>query len=317
MKPGATMAGVVLLVVTGAFMVGCRGPATAAPEGVAIEVAVARAVAATLTAEAQAPHADLVATQVAAARAAAATLTAEATAPVASSLATPAATIVLTGPERDLGQGLKLVMQETKDDGQAEFGYYVRSPLMVGPEQPLTEPFNRAVDGFVMYALDDFRQGAAEVAVASPGEPDSSIWITHTVTLATEDLVSVLFYVDGYVTGAAHPFHYSYALNYDLNGAQVLGLADLFRPGTDYLGVLSRYALDDLKRQGVLQWENGALPAPENYQRWSISPEGLLISFDEYTVAPGVAGPQSVLVPYAALSDILAPEGPLASLGKE
>jgi len=316
MRPGVAMLGVVFLVAVAGLLVGCRGPATVTPDTAAMEVAVAHAVAATLTAEAQAPDADLVATQVAAARSAAATLTAEAATPIVPSLLASAATIVPTGSGWDLGQGLRLVMQETKDDGRAESGYYVRSPLMVGPEQPLTEPFNRAVDGFVMYALDDFRQGAAEVAVASTGEPDSSIWITHTITLATEDLVSVLFYVDGYVTGAAHPFHYSYALNYDLSEARVLGLADLFQPGTDYLGVLSRYSLDDLKRQGVLEWENGALPAPENYQRWNITPDGLLISFDQYTVAPGVTGPQSVLVPYAALSDILAPEGPLAALSE-
>ena len=40
---------------------------------------------------------------------------------------------------------------------------------------------------------------------------------------------------------------------------------------------------------------------------------GLLISFDTYTVAPGAAGPQSVVVPYQELRAVAAPDGPLAA----
>ena len=136
--------------------------------------------------------------------------------------------------------------------------------------------------------------------------------MTHTVTFATDELISVLFYVDGYVTGAAHPFHYSHSLNYDTGTVQMMALDDLFRPDADYLAVLSRYSLDDLERQGVLEWEEGALPLPENFQRWNITPQGLLISFDAYTIAPYAAGPQSVLIPYEVLTNVAGPEGPLA-----
>jgi len=62
----------------------------------------------------------------------------------------------------------------------------------------------------------------------------------------------------------------------------------------------------------VLEWEEGALPAPENYQRWNITPDGLLISFDEYTVAPYAAVPQAVLVSYEVLKQLIDPGGLLA-----
>ena len=136
--------------------------------------------------------------------------------------------------------------------------------------------------------------------------------MTHTITFATDQLISVLFSVDGYVMGAAHPFHYAHSLNYDTNAVRMLELEDLFLPGTDYLDVLSRYGLDDLERQGVLEWEEGALPLPENFQRWNLTTRGLLISFDEYTVAPYAAGPQSVVIPYEVLRDVADPDGPLA-----
>ena len=286
----------------------CGGQATpdvtATVDPVASEVALQRAVAATLTAEAAIPAAEMVETQVAVARAAAATLTAEAPGPTMTP--TPPTVLDEMGA-RDLGGGLRLLMQETKDDGQTDYGYHFWTPLLVGPEEGVTTTFNRAVDGFTTYALDEFRQWIA----GGLDEPGSTIWMTHTVTYATDDLVSVLFYVDGYVIGAAHPFHYSHSLNYELGETHMLQLADLFRPTSNYLEVMSRSCLDDLERQGVLEWEEGALPQAENFQRWNITPEGLLISFDEYTIAPYAAGPHEVLIPYTVLEPVADPEGPL------
>lgn len=301
----------------------CGGGASPTPDVVATEVAVARAVAATLTAEAPEAMADYVATQVAAAKFAVATLTAEALfvpsplppEPLATATVPPAGQSAVPPPPTPVPQGgqqlagdLALVMREVVDDGQAESGYHVWAPEMVGPGSPAVDGFNRAVDGFVAFAIDDFQVGVNQAALG----PGSSLWITHTVTAASDELVSVLFYVDGYVMGAAHPFHYSHTLNYDLVEARVLVLADLFEQGTSYLDLLSRYSLDDLRRQGVLEWEDGALPAAENFQRWNITPDGLLISFDEYSVAPYAAGPQGVLIPYSFLEDVLDPNGPVA-----
>ena len=168
--------------------------------------------------------------------------------------------------------------------------------------------YNRAVDGFVTYALDEFQQWLT----AGVEEPGSTIWMTHTVTYATEDLISVLFYVDGYVMGAAHPFHYSHSLNYDTGKTQMLVLKDLFLPGSAFLATLSDYCLGELERRGFLEWEDGALPLAENFQRWNPTVEGLLISFDEYAVAPYAAGSQEVVIPYQILQDVADPGGPLS-----
>ena len=130
----------------------CGGEATPDPVGSA--VALQQAVAATLTAEATIPGADMVATQVAVARAAAATLTAEAP----RSTLTPTPPTVLEEMRAwDLGEGYRLLMQETKDDGQGDYGYHAWTPLLVGPEDAVVDGFNWAVDGFTTYAFDEFR----------------------------------------------------------------------------------------------------------------------------------------------------------------
>ena len=111
-----------------------QGPdMVATPDPVASAVALQKAVAATLTAEAAIPGADMVATQVAVARAAAATLTAEA--PRATLTATPPTVLEEMG-SWNLGEGYRLLMQETKDDGQGDYGYHAWTPLLVGPEDP-------------------------------------------------------------------------------------------------------------------------------------------------------------------------------------
>lgn len=88
------------------------------------------------------------------------------------------------------------------------------------------------------------------------------------------------------------------------------------RPGTDYLGLIASYYQDELSRRNIGYdglFVSGADPTPENYRNWNITPGGLLISFDPYQVAAYAAGPQEVLIPYAKLSAIIDPNGPLGS----
>jgi hypothetical protein len=126
-------------------------------------------------------------------------------------------------------------------------------------------------------------------------------------------LMSVLFSVDYYMAGAAHPNQYSVTLNLDVASGKVLALKDLFKPGVDYLNFISDYAIQDLTRQQRLETETGAAPTEENFRSWNITQNGLLFSFDPYQVAAYAAGPQSVTIPYASLKDLIHPSGPLAS----
>ena len=54
--------------------------------------------------------------------------------------------------------------------------------------------------------------------------------------------------------------------------------------------------------------EEGTAPTADNYKSWNINPQGILITFDAGQVAPRVYGTLAVLVPYAELTNILAPD---------
>jgi hypothetical protein len=137
-------------------------------------------------------------------------------------------------------------------------------------------------------------------------------------------LISVEFNVGSYYQGAAHPNSYTEVVNYDLKNGRQLKLSDLFKPGSKYLQTLSSYAIADLKKQSKEkgnalpedQIQSGAGPAAKNYENVTITRKGLGINFDAYQVGPYAAGPQSVVVPYANLKDLINPDGPIAQFAK-
>jgi hypothetical protein len=96
------------------------------------------------------------------------------------------------------------------------------------------------------------------------------------------------------------------------NTIKVLTLADLFKPNTNYLQAISDYSIKTLQAAGKLDFPEGAQPKPENYQGWNIRKDGLQINFDDYQVTPHAVGPQTVIIPYSALTSLINPKGPLA-----
>lgn len=141
------------------------------------------------------------------------------------------------------------------------------------------------------------------------------------VELATNNLVSLYFGVSTYGEGAAHPNHNSLVFNYDLSAGRRLSLSSLFKPNSNYLTLLSRYAINALKKQlgpdPDTEWiQKGAGASEENYQNWTLKRTGLKVTFDPYQVASYAEGPHEVLIPYAVLRTVIDPQGPLARMVK-
>jgi hypothetical protein len=119
----------------------------------------------------------------------------------------------------------------------------------------------------------------------------------------------------GYSDGAAHPYHFSRTVTFNLATGQDVTLDQLFLAGSDYLQIFSDVSKAELSTRDIgfndEVFASGADPLPVNYQNWNITADGLLITFDEYQVAPYAAGPQTVTLPYSALKDVIDPQGPL------
>ena len=192
-----------------------------------------------------------------------------------------------------------------------------QTPQLTGSDDPRVLAFNQRLNNLVSQEVSTFRQNFQELPV-TPNSNGSSLEATYTTVSQIGDLWSFKFDFSFYADSAAHPGLNSLTLNYDLGQGRELALGDLFLTDSSYLEKIAEYCTNELSKQPFSDASTleGARPTPENYRNWNIDPGGIMITFDEYQVAPGAAGPQKVVVPYAELASIINPEGPLAVVMK-
>lgn len=194
----------------------------------------------------------------------------------------------------------------------------VKYPQFTGIRDERIARLNSAINRTVMKQLADYKKDFAAPEERMPTS-GSTYDLSYSVELATSDLVSILFYIEAYYEGAAHPLHNTFAFNYNLNAGKELNLADLFKPNSGYLNLISKYSINDLKKQlgenADMEWiGKGAGPSEENFKSWTVSRKGLEIMFDQYQVASYADGPHEVVVPYSVLRSAIDPAGPLAKM---
>jgi hypothetical protein len=189
------------------------------------------------------------------------------------------------------------------------------TPSLTGIRDPRVDAFNLAASDIVNHDINEFK-ASLKYQPPTPLTSGSFIDVNYELLSPPGDILSLKFNVSGYSDGAAHPYHYSQTLTFDLGHGEKINLERLFLRGTDYLQPISDYCKAQLSKRDIAfdAFVTGADPTQENYRNWNLTRDGLLITFDEYQVAPYAAGPQTVLIPYAALKDILDPQGPLAKI---
>ena len=188
-----------------------------------------------------------------------------------------------------------------------------QTPQLTGSDDPRVAAFNQRLNDLVTKEVDVWRQGFQELPVTQYST-GSSLDLKYTAIAQMGDLWSFKFDSAFYSDGAAHPGLNSMTLNYDLGQGRELALSDLFLPNSNYLESISNYSVAELSKQQFFDgpFVDGAKPTPENYRNWNLTPDGLMITFDTYQVAPGAAGPQQVNIPYEELKSVVNPQGPLA-----
>jgi hypothetical protein len=208
--------------------------------------------------------------------------------------------------EPRLGETVTLTATGFTEDSQTPaYTLSAEVPVLQGSDDPRVTRFNAAIASLIQQEVDAFKAGQQDIQ-PQPGLPGSSLDVSGVLVASPGALLAFEVQVTGYYAGAAHPYHYVRTFNYDLSAGRTLTLDELFQPGAAYLDALANYCKDELDRNGMLLFPEGADPAADNYRHWSLTADGLQITFNEYEVAPYAAGPQAVLVPYDALKDMLA-----------
>ena len=219
--------------------------------------------------------------------------------------------------QRSVAAAVRFAPRQIKESNRKlRYTITAKYPQAVGRD-PRFERLNQAIRSLMTEQISDFKKDF-EAPEERMGPAGSTFDVGYTVKLSTADLVSIIFYIDSYYEGAAHPNHATVSFNYSFETQKTMTLAELFR-GNNYLKVISAYAIKDLKKQlgpdPDSEWiQKGAGPEEENYKSWSITRRGLLITFDQYQVASYAEGPHEVIIPYNVLRSVIDPAGPLSKI---
>lgn len=109
-------------------------------------------------------------------------------------------------------------------------------------------------------------------------------------------------------TDLAHPYEEFYTTTYNLNDGHTITLQDLFKEDSRYLQVISSIAKREISKKYTNYDSSGLEPLMKNFKNFLITDSGLYIFFDEYQVISRVSGLADLLIPWADLRNILAPD---------
>ena len=212
-----------------------------------------------------------------------------------------------------ISQQVTLVSNSSEETNQTPpFTIKVQVPQLDGSDDPRLAAFNSQMNELIAKEVDTWRQSFLQntAPIVTNG---SFLEVTPTLISQVADLWSFKIDFHFYSDGAAHPGTYSITFNYDLAQGRKLELGELFLPNSNYLEVIANYCKAELSQQPFFEgpFAEGANPTPENYRNWNITADGLMITFNEYQVAPYAAGPQVVQVPIEQLLQVADPNGPL------
>lgn len=138
-----------------------------------------------------------------------------------------------------------------------------------------------------------------EVVEEFPVEPFyfSAIWEPKQMN---ERYISFVLHFDSF-EGGANGRQELRTFNYDLKNKKEMTLADLFLGVPDYLKKIANFAkqslVGSLGQDDVEMIEAGTKPTNENFKNFVFNDDMVLLYFEKYQVAPGVAGEQKVFVP--------------------
>ena len=133
----------------------------------------------------------------------------------------------------------------------------------------------------------------------------------YTLHLEQDGLISVSMLYSAYREPMAHPAHLMASVTADVTTGTVYTLADLF-VDDGYIDVLSAAVARGIVEQGIPTLIEFERIAPD--QDFYLTPDALVIYFQQYDLAPYAWGFPQFDVPYRELLPIAKPDGPIARL---
>lgn len=240
----------------------------------------------------------------------------------------------------DVTNNFKVIPQTRHDQDAATYSTYdINYPQISGsnPTAAVTN-FNKAVNEIVNEELTKFKKlvkiDLPHVNTLPEADRKNTYHMDYDIDVihpGKNAVISIRFSIEGVQAGRAHPFHAHRVLNFDFGQNKILKLSDLFHHNSKYLYAISNYSIKQLNaplaqnkdlpeavvkmREGMIK--DGAQAKEDNFKNWNIESDGILITFDEYQVAPYTEGSPEAEIPFIALQSMLSTNSSLAPCIKQ
>lgn len=208
----------------------------------------------------------------------------------------------------------------TKEDQELHTNYDITFPQIAGDHLTANaKKFNERVAALVENQVNLFthrvKQDIPHMKTLPEHEQHNHLGIDYdfeVVKLQKQTIISVRLAFESMQAGRAHPAHEHSVLNFDVTNGKELALNDVFKPNADYLKLFSQYTSHQLNLSLHDKWmiENGTKPMAKNFKNWNVQNDSILITFDDYQVAPYVEGRPEVEIPFSELKNILSIDAP-------
>ena len=189
----------------------------------------------------------------------------------------------------------------------SDYSINVSYPQINSADSDGMKKTNNEIKELIDKQIKDFRENI------SPKDPEMAASFLENnfyFYLLSNNFVSLRFLFVNYASGAAHPMNYSVVFNYDMETGRGILITDLFKFGSDYLGLISQYSQIILEHKlGEDFFADGLLPKQENYQKFVLTEGSVIFLFDPYQVAAYAAGPQYAEIYYYELPDVIDESG--------
>jgi len=203
-----------------------------------------------------------------------------------------------------------------------------RSTYSIESSYPVfTDGLSDEIEGKINIALSVWAEHTTATVKRDFEDTSSSIWLgvedsyvppvpltfdslaTTSAALDKLPFLNVTFTNEEY-TGGAHGVTAIKTFVFDTRTGNEITLRTLFTG--DYLTALSRLSLAEIKKVDpdltTFTFANdGTLPDSKNFSAFTLKPDGMHIIFGDYQVAPYAAGQPEIVLPYTALSSVIAP----------
>lgn len=166
-------------------------------------------------------------------------------------------------------------------------------------EYPMTD--NEEVNENVIMFINNYIAEFTEVAESSQEEIPYTLSIDFDIHSYSDEIYSFVFDVYEYI-GGAHGDGFVVTKTFNSNTGEQLYLDDVFSDNDQFLEQLSANAMPLLEyiidEYSDPDWvRDGTAPVLENYERFALSDEYLMIFFNPYQVAPYSEGVIEIKIP--------------------